>query len=253
MVKAALLVGYGINCEEELAYGFRLAGAAVDYLHVNELLAKPQCLLSYSIFALPGGFSFGDDIASGKVLALLLKSKLEESVKQYIKEGKLIFGVCNGAQVGVKWGLFPCIDDQKQMATLTYNASGHFECRWIEVKNYSSHCIFTRGIDTVDLPVAHGEGKFIANQTRLQQWEQQGQIVLRYTKKGMPAHGEYPHNPNGSLDDIAGICDTTGQAFFLMPHPERNILLQQHPKNKGGHGLGFFVNAVDYVKKELGD
>lgn len=253
MVKAALLVGYGINCEEELAYGFTLAGATVDYLHVNDVLAKPQHLLTHSIFALPGGFSFGDDIASGKVLALLLKSKLEYIIQQYVAEGKLILGVCNGAQIGIKWGLFPSVTDQQQKATLTYNASGHFECRWVEVKNYSSHCVFTRGIDSIDLPVAHGEGRFIADQTLLQQWEQQGQIVLRYSKQGIPANGEYPYNPNGSLDDVAGVCDSTGQVLFLMPHPERNILAEQHPKRTGGGGLAFFINAVNYVKKELGD
>jgi len=253
MVKAAFLVGYGINCEEELAEGFSRAGAAVDYLHINAVLAKPQRLLPYSIFALPGGFSFGDDIASGKVLAVLLKSKLEDIMKRYIREGKLILGICNGAQVGIKWGLFPSVAEQKQKATLTYNASGHFECRWIEVTNYSSHCIFTRGINTADLPVAHGEGRFVANQTLLQQWEQKGQLVLRYTKKGVFARGEYPYNPNGSLDDIAGVCDSTGQVFFLMPHPERNLCPAQHPRKTGGQGLAFFLNAVDYVKKELGD
>ena len=268
-IKAGLLVGYGINCEQELAAGFSLAGAQTEYLHVTELLAKPEKVLNYSIFALPGGFSFGDDIASGKVMAVLLKSRLEQVVQRFINEGKLILGICNGAQIGIKWGLFPSaisvistiqtipdrpVSVQTQQATLTYNASGHFECRWISAKVTSQKCVFTQGLGVLHLPVAHGEGRFVADAALIREWETNEQLILRYCHlDGSPAHGEYPVNPNGSVDDVAGVCDTTGRVLLLMPHPERNLSLQHHPAGKGGDGLKVLVNAVDYARKELGD
>jgi len=214
--------------------------------------------------ALPGGFSYGDDIASGKIFANEMRLRLGQEIARFIKDGKLIIGICNGFQILVKAGILPGpfspSGTLKQTATLFHNDSGKFEDRWTHLK-VSGKCVWTRGMeDAVYFPVAHGEGKFIPLDTKvLKDLPKNGQVVFRYCRAdGALAEGEYPLNPNGAVDDIAGITDRTGRILGLMPHPERHFLSRQHPfwtrlnkKEKLGDGALLFKNGVEHVKKSL--
>ncbi len=268
-VKVIVLRTAGTNCNEETAFAFSRLGAQVDQVHINALISGTPKLSGYHILALPGGFSYGDDIASGRILANELRLKLGEDIKQFIREGKLIIGICNGFQVLVKAGILPGLGTVRQEATLFYNDSAKFEDRWVHLK-VESRCVWTRGMSgKIYLPVAHGEGKFIPREKKmLDALVSNGQIVLRYCAPdgGQPA---YPDNPNGSVDDIAGISDTTGRVFGLMPHPERHFLFEQHPywtrlkyqsvipAKAGiqnpifGDGAKIFQNGINYVKENL--
>jgi len=268
--KVIVLRTAGTNCDKETAFAFESAGAAVELVHVNELARGEKKLESYRILAIPGGFSYGDDIASGKILANELKFGMEDVLRKFIKDGKLIIGICNGFQILVKAGLLPNLsgDYQTIEATLTLNDSNKFEDRWVYLKNRQTgkpanrqtKCVWTRGIDRIiQLPVAHGEGKFIPkNKKVLDTLKREGLIVLEYVSEAGKRKG-YPYNPNGSMENIAGICDRTGRIFGLMPHPERHISLYQHPtwtrikeiKSLKGDGFAIFVNGVDFAKKQL--
>lgn len=258
-VKALILYGYGINCDNETQYGFELAGAEAKKVHVNQLISSEKKLRDYQILAIPGGFSFGDDVGAGKVLATKIKYNLTGEFSEFIKDGKLIIGICNGFQVLVKLGILPGFDKNydKQDATLTFNDSGRFEDRWVYLKiNQKSPCIWTRGIETIYLPVRHGEGKFILrNEEIREKLIKQKQIVVQYVgEKGNLAG--YPFNPNGSELNIAGICDEAGRIFGLMPHPEAFLSPQNYPrwtreKIQKGEGLKIFENAVNFVKHNL--
>ncbi len=275
-VNILVLIGYGINCDYETRDGFslverafHLGGAEARRVHINDLIEGRERLEDYQILILPGGFSYGDDIASGKVLANKMKTNLGEEIQRFIEAGKLIMGICNGFQVMVKAGLLPGFggDYGTQKVTLTFNDSGRFESRWVELGNENDSCIFTRGIERIYLPVAHGEGKFFAEEDVLEELENNNQIVFRYVgEEEKPAQGRFPYNPNGSLRDIAGICDPTGRIFGLMPHPERYLHFTNHPrwtrekewlKRQGipipeyGAGLQIFKNAIQYVKKHF--
>lgn len=272
-INVLVLIGYGINCDYETGDGFSLVekafhtgGAETRRVHINDLIEGRDSLDGYQILVLPGGFSYGDDIASGKVLANKIKINLGEEIQRFIEEGKLIMGICNGFQVMVKAGLLPNFDGdyKKQRATLTFNDSGRFEDRWVYLRNENDKCVFTRGVDRVYLPVAHGEGKFFAEEDILEKLKDNNQVVFRYADEGgSPARGRFPYNPNGSLRDIAGICDPTGRIFGMMPHPERHLYFINHPrwtkekerlKRQGipipeyGEGLQIFKNALRYVK-----
>ncbi|GMW03306.1 MAG: phosphoribosylformylglycinamidine synthase subunit PurQ [Candidatus Hydrogenedentota bacterium] len=257
-VRALILTGFGINCDNETEYAFRLAGAAAQRMHLNDLLASPDLLEAASILAVPGGFSFGDDIASGRILANRLRYRLGEPLAQFIGEGKLVIGICNGFQVLVKMGLLPMVSAPFiQEVTLTHNDSGRFENRWVKLKaDPSSVCVWTRGIDTIELPVRHGEGKFIACDAQFyDQMKASGLVALRYCNAdGRLAKGEYPANPNGSIDDVAGLCDATGRVFGLMPHPEANVHRTHHPRwtrealEAEGQGLQIIRNGVAYAQ-----
>jgi len=255
-VKVIVLSGFGINCENETKYSFELAGAEVEIVHLSELFNKKKNLLSYHILALPGGFSFGDDISSGRVLANKIKHKI--NLIEFIEEEKLIIGICNGFQVMVKAGILPAEDGNyyTQTATLTFNDSGRFEDRWVYLKtNPKTNCVFTKGIEKIYLPVRHGEGKFMCSETTLSKLKERNQIVLQYTNKKGELSG-YPDNPNGSLENIAGICDTTGRIFGLMPHPEAFNHITNHPrwtreKIEIAEGIKIFRNGVEYVEKNL--
>ena len=221
--RALVLTGYGINCDYETAHAFNLPAVGGDgvRVHLNDLIAAPQMLRDYQIFAIPGGFSFGDDIASGKVLAVKLRGRLLEPLRAFVEHGRLVLGICNGFQVLVKLGLLPNLEGEcRQDVTLTFNDSGHFEDRWVYLKvNPASNCVFTTGVDRVYLPVRHGEGKFIPrDMSTLETLEARHGIVMRYVDKDGQLGG-YPWNPNGSVANIAGICDLTGRVFGLMPHP----------------------------------
>ena len=250
-----VLTGFGINCDYETQYAFFTAGSNARMVHVNDLIERPEILSEFQILALPGGFSFGDDIASGKVLANKLRYRLGESLVSFLESDKLLIGICNGFQVLVRLGLLP--DGHHgmgcQRVSLTYNDSGKFEDRWVNLKVENRiDCIFTRGVDRLELPVRHGEGKFMFDSAEtLEQIERSGQVVLRYST---PDGGScvYPDNPNGSVNDIAGICDPSGRIFGLMPHPEAFMHRTQHPRwtrqklPEQGQGMAIFRNAVAY-------
>jgi phosphoribosylformylglycinamidine synthase len=263
-----VLIGYGINCDGETKLAFELAGAQVERVHINDLIGHKCSLQDFQILALPGGFSYGDDIAGGKVLANKIKINLGDEVKKFIGEGKLIIGICNGFQVMVKAGLLPDINSSAtQTTTLTFNDSGRFEARWVHLRKWSEKCVFTKGIESIYLAVAHGEGKFFAERETITKLEKNEQIVFKYVnEEGGPAGGKFPHNPNGSEGDIAAICDPSGRIFGMMPHPERFLYFFNHPNwtkkkeelvRRGieisweGDGVALFRNGVQYVNDNL--
>ncbi len=255
--KTLILRTAGTNCDVETAYAFQRAGAETEYLHINRLLENPRLLESYQILAFPGGFSYGDDIAAGRIFANQIAHHLHDAMHRFVEAGKPIIGICNGFQVLVKTDLLPgpLAGRSGQTATLTNNDCGRFTDRWIRLASRSKKCIWTAGLETIELPIAHGEGKFVPADENVRKalWEND-QIALVYVKEdGSPAKGLFPDNPNGSTDDIAGICDATGLVFGLMPHPERYIDPIQHPawtRRTGlseGQGLRIMTNAVRHV------
>jgi len=266
--KILILRTAGTNCDKETAFAFELAGGAAEFVHINELVAGKKKIKNYQILALPGGFTYGDDIASGKILANELRFKLNKDLLKFINDGKLIIGICNGFQILVKAGFLPAITEPKTQnpepiqATLTLNDSAKFEDRWVYLKKSKVkskkakvECIWTKDLpEIIELPVAHGEGKFIPkDKDVLQKLWNNGQVVLQYTDNKGDLAG-YPFNPNGAVDNIAGICDPTGRVFGLMPHPERHLSWQQHPKRlveTEGDGLQIFKNAIEYAKDNL--
>ena len=249
----------GTNCDAETETAFRLAGAETALVHIQHLISGKANLSDYHILAIPGGFSYGDDIAAGILLAIEMRHKLTSALNRFVAEGKLILGICNGFQVLVRTGLLPGNDtlEMTQRATLAMNTSAKFECRWVDLETQESPCVFTKGIKArVYLPVAHAEGRFTAPEDVLSEVEANNQVVFRY------AESRYPNNPNGSDADIAGICDATGRIFGLMPHPERFLMKWNHPRwtrlaeaqdthSEEGDGLIIFKNAVNYVKANL--
>jgi phosphoribosylformylglycinamidine synthase len=263
--KVIVLRTAGTNCDKETAFAFETAGGRAELVHINELARREKDLADYQILAIPGGFSYGDDIASGKILANELKYKIEERLQRFIRDGKLIIGICNGFQILVKAGLLPNLsgDFQTIESTLTLNDSDKFEDRWVHLRrskigNRKSKCVWAEGLnDIIELPVAHGEGKFIPKDKKiLHSLKKNGMIVFEYVdEKGQRAG--YPHCPNGSIENIAGICDPTGRIFGLMPHPERHISRYQHPcwtrkkAKEAGDGLAVFENGVRFAKKYL--
>lgn len=258
--KVIVLRTAGTNCDTETAFAFSMCGALVDLVHINELARRERYLDDYQILAIPGGFTYGDDIASGKILANEMKYRLSEELKNFIRHKRLIIGICNGFQVLVKAGILPGLRTGGLEASLSFNDSGRFEDRWtyLRITGYKSRvtkCIWTKGLkDMIYLPVAHGEGKFIPKDREvLRKLKRNGQIVFQYVdEKGKVA--TYPFNPNGSIENIAGICDTTGRVLGMMPHPERHILGTQHPRwtreglKKFGDGLEIFKNGINYAR-----
>jgi len=250
-VKTLILRAPGTNCDVEAAYAFERAGAQVDLVHVDELIHRQRLLSNYQIMVIPGGFTYGDDISAGKILANELRIKLRDEIQKFVDDGRLILGICNGFQALVKAGMLPESGDDSQSLTLAGNDSGKFECRWVYLRtNKKSPCIFTRGIDLMYLPVAHGEGKVV-----IEPGAQEELIVaLHYTDETGDIQAGYPYNPNGSVNNIAGICDATGRIFALMPHPERFIRWTQHPRwtrephREYGDGFRIFLNAVEWAK-----
>lgn len=259
--KVLILKTAGINCDSETAFAFESAGADTELVHINQLVSAERALSAYQILAISGGFTYGDDIAAGKVLANELKCKLFGELKKFITDGKLIIGICNGFQVLVRAGLLPGNEGFQQEATLVNNDCGFFQDKWVYLKTQvikdkaQAGCVWTKGLqDVVYLPIAHGEGKFIPkNEETLQRLKDNGQIVFQYCDvRGQL--GDYPVNPNGSVDSIAGICDVSGRVFGLMPHPERHLVSLQHPRwtreglKRHGDGFQIFLNAVNYFK-----
>ena len=252
--KVLVLRAAGSNCDFETKYAFDKAGGQADLVHVNRILSGQIKLEDYQILAIPGGFTYGDDISAGKILANQLKYKLADALNTFYQGDKLIIGICNGFQVLVKAGLLPVVDFMaKQSVTLSNNDSGKFEDRWIYLNVNDGPCVFTRNIKkTLYFPVAHAEGKFVPNDEMiLKSLKENNQIVFQYRSSGN-GKADYPDNPNGSVNDIAGICDPTGRVLGLMPHPERHLDPMNNPLwtreglSREGDGLILFKNAVNY-------
>ncbi len=269
-VHTLVITGFGINCDNETAHAFQRAGSKAERVHLNDLIADPALLDRFQILAVPGGFSFGDDVASGRIFANRLRYRLGDALQAFVAAGKLAIGICNGFQVLVKMGMLPLFDGEfRPETTLTHNDSGRFEDRWVQLTaDPATSCVWLgRGVENgtlinrIELPVRHGEGKFIPqNDAVLERLRANGQVALRYTQPdGVPARGDYPANPNGSVDDIAAICDPSGRIFGLMPHPEAYTCYTHHPcwtrrpepECPDGAGLGLFRNAVRYAQDKL--
>jgi phosphoribosylformylglycinamidine synthase I len=255
--KVAVLKADGINCEEETAHAFALAGGQPQIVHINELRLGKEDLSQYQILAIPGGFSYGDDLGSGKVLALELTTHLADEIDHFVRgRGGLVLGICNGAQVLVKMGLLPFGEIGETKATLTDNKSGHFECRWVNLKvEKNSNLPFLKDMpDTITLPVAHGEGRFVTNPQTLQNIEESGLVVMRYIDADNNPTQQYPQNPSGSENAIAAICDPTRRIFESMPHPERYVRREQNPnwrrmpEDAPPQGLQLFQGIVEVAK-----
>ena len=265
-----------MNCDHETAYALELAGAKAFRVHINSLLDGSVLLEDFHIIVLSGGFSWGDDHGAGVLQSVRLKTHMQDSFVEFVKKGNLILGICNGFQTLVNMGLLPGFNDdyQHRSIALTYNDCGNFRDQWVSLKvNTKSPCVFTKGLakglakrfECMDLPVRHGEGKFLTDEPTLRRLVSNNQIVLQYANNNnLPANGEFPFNPNGSLLDIAGICDPSGRIFGLMPHPEAFNHWTNHPnwpfekerlKRLGNKalksptsGMQLFKTAVDFIK-----
>jgi len=294
--RVLILRAPGTNCDIETAYAFEKAGAVTDRIHIRRLLEQPATIRSYQILCVPGGFSYGDDVAAGKILAVQLRHHLLHVLEEFHQADKLILGICNGFQVLLKTGLIvPPDESGKPWATLTWNESARYEDRWVHLEVASDRCVFLRGIERLQLPIAHAEGRFVVRQASgLDRLAQAGQIALKYAlpmelkrmarqenaasrqsveaaqmatrclggaslsalesavAKANDQRLPYPWNPNGSMGNIAGVCDRTGRVLGLMPHPERFIDPTHHPRWTRGEwhdppdGLRLFMNAVSY-------
>lgn len=251
-VNVLILRAPGTNRDEETAAAFAQFGATVTPATVNQVARAAFRLSNYQCLVIPGGFAYGDDLGAGKVLASELNLKLRHEIEPFIERGGLVMGICNGFQTLVKAGILPGPMSKGQQVTLTNNDSGRFECRWVYLTaNPQSKCVFTRGIGTIYVPVAHGEGKLVAPP------EVAGTLdaALYYTDSDGNRGAGYPANPNGSIEDIAGITDSTGLVFGLMPHPENHIRTTQHPRwtrrdaTETSLGSAIYRNAVEWIKR----
>lgn len=272
-IKALVLTGYGLNCDYETDFSLKSAGADSHRVHINELISGKKDgveirLSDYQILVFGGGFSWADDHGAGVLMASKLKHHLGDEIEEFIQDGNLIIGICNGFQTLVNLGLLPGFGGQyrERSVALTYNDSGNFIDTWVRLKvNPASPSVFTKGLSDMELPVRHGEGKFYASDEIIEQLFENNQVVLQYAdENGEGAAGQWPLNPNGSLRDIAGICDPTGRVFGLMPHPEAFNHFTNHPDwtrkkqelarqgegtfQEEGEGINIFRNAVNYCR-----
>jgi phosphoribosylformylglycinamidine synthase len=273
--RVLILRAPGTNCDEETAHAFSLAGGAPERWHVNRILEEPRRLADFQVLCIPGGFSYGDDIAAGRILGNQLQHHLAGPLQDFRAAGKLVLGICNGFQVLLKTKLLANEDDHTPAATLALNDSARFECRWVRLAVEAGNCVFLHGITEIELPVAHAEGRFVVrDEATLQRLDNAGRLVLRYVKQADPqtalsvstpkelglstSHLDqqttvpYPDNPNGAMANVAGLCDATGRVLGLMPHPERFVVPTQHPRwtrqpqSEVGDGLRVFQNAIRY-------
>lgn len=271
-VKALVLTGYGLNCDTETAYAIELAGAAACRVHINDLISGQVALTSYQLLVLGGGFSWGDDHGAGVLEAVRLKYNIGSQLKQFLDDGNLILGICNGFQALVNLGLLPALrgDYSTRQVALTTNDCGNFRDAWVHLAvNPASSCVFTKGMKQIELPIRHGEGKFYAAPQTVKDLFANGQVVLQYAlPNGELANEHFPENPNGSIHDIAGICDPSGHVFGLMPHPEAFVHWTNHPDwtqkkslaQKNGEcfpprlatpGVELIKNGVEHVRQRL--
>lgn len=256
--RICILRSDGTNCDVELFYAFEKFGARAEYVHVNQLRSQEKTLKDFHILALPGGFSYGDDIASGKILAVELVSFLKEELEKFQNRGGVIVGICNGFQTLIRTGLLPFGNLGKMDATLVPNDSGHFECRWVRLKlEKDNKSKFLGGFENIGwYAVNHGEGKFFASSETVKSIEQSGLVVFRYVDENGSPTQKYPDNPNGSINAIAGVIDPSGLVFGMMPHPEKFVDMTQYPnwrreKIKKPHGAFIFEKMINYVKESL--
>ena len=259
-VNALVLRAAGINCDYETEYALELAGAKAQRMHINELIKNPQVLDSMQILVFPGGFSYGDDVAAGKILANQVQHHLGDIIRKFIKDGKLVLGICNGFQVLVKTGILPGFAQEQsdsQTVSITNNDSAKFDDRWVYLQPGTDNCVFLNKDQRIYLPMAHGEGKVVTRTPQiLEAIATQGHIAFRYVDKYGDT-GEFPVNPNGSMESIAGLTDSTGRVLGLMPHPERFVRRTQHPQwtrledDLAVDGMTIFNNAVKYVQENL--
>ncbi len=272
--KALIFTGFGLNCNYETDYALALAGAEPHQIHINEVIAGKEngpsaALHDFHILVFGGGFSWADDHGAGVLMAAKFRRHLGDQIESFIQEGKLILGICNGFQCLVNLGLVPGFNENysERRVAVTYNDTGNFIDTWVNLRVLpESPCVFTKGISSLELPVRHGEGKFYGEKKTIEKLFQNSQVVMQYAAKdGEPAQGQWPYNPNGSLQDIAGICDPTGRIFGLMPHPEGYNHYTNHPDwtrqkaslarqgksfiSEEGAGVQIFRNAVEYVKE----
>jgi phosphoribosylformylglycinamidine synthase subunit PurQ / glutaminase len=267
-VRALVFTGYGLNCDIETAHALELAGAVAERVHINAVIDGSINIDDYQIMVFVGGFSWGDDHGAGVIQAVRMKNNAGDRLTRFVEKGNLVLGICNGFQTLVNLGLLPGLDGdyRKRSVALTFNDCGNFRCDWVHLTiNPASPCVFTRGLDHIQLPVRHGEGKFIADDAVLDRLIAGNQTVCRYAlPDGSLAEGVFPANPNGSMHDIAGICDPTGRVFGLMPHPEAFNHFTNHPHWTRIHqqirsglsdpstrpvtGIGMFENAVSFLR-----
>ena len=267
--RAAVLTGFGINCDVETMAVFEMAGAEAQRVHVNQLVSGADSLEDFHILAVPGGFSFGDHLGSGRLLGNRLRFAIREQVCDFVTSGKPVIGICNGFQVLVKMGLLPGDEEVSlsQTASLTLNDSGHYEDRWVTLEfNDASPCVWTDGLERMRVPVRHGEGKFVVPDAELlQRYFEQQQVVCRYVDPSTryPRAADepvpYPLCPNASMRNIAGVCDPSGLVFGLMPHPEANFTKwlgatwtrEGDQSDWEGEGMAIFHNGVGYARNNL--
>ncbi len=254
--KVLVFSGYGLNCEEETKFAFELAGARADIVHINDLVDKKKKIKDYQILAFPGGFSYGDDTGSGKAYANKMRNHLMRDIEAHIKKGGLVIGICNGFQIITNLGLLP--------GALTFNDGARYQDRWVDVKIENNVSPWLKGIKTLSLPIAHGEGKYFADEKTLKDLNKNKDVAARYFKGDIAKYQNQIVNPNGALEDIAGVLSHEGRVLGMMPHPERALFITQLPqfsylkekakregKKLSEHGPGFqiFKNAVGYFKK----
>ncbi|MHC4537024.1 MAG: phosphoribosylformylglycinamidine synthase I [Planctomycetota bacterium] len=258
-VKAIVLRAAGINCDMETEHALELAGAQAQRTHINRIIEDKTILDEFQIIVFPGGFSYGDDVAAGKILANQIRHHLYETLRNFIDNGKLVLGICNGFQVLVKTGILPGNNsaNNHQEITITYNDSGKYEDRWVYLTPQTDKCVFIEPGRQIYLPVAHAEGKIVTkDDTALEQLKSAGHVAFKYVDKN-GNEGAYPVNPNGSRDSIAGLTDTTGRILGLMPHPERFVRPTHHPhwsrlkEKPASDGITIFNNAVKYIQENF--
>lgn len=267
-VKALVITGYGLNCEVETAVAFETAGATAEKVHLNDLLNGNRSLDEFHILAFIGGFSFGDHIGAGTVFSNRIKHQMRDQLEKFVADGKLIIGICNGFQTITRLGLVPALGTElfKQQVALAHNDQGVFRDDWSLLKaNPASPCVFTKDIDSIPLPIRHGEGCFAVESAELlAELEEKNLVALRYANPNTgEVTDEFPYNPNGSINSIAAICDPTGRIFGLMPHPEAYLSPFNHPHwqrqkldgtlPKQGLGQQIFTNAVKYAAENVID
>ena len=240
----------GTNCDAETRLAFEKAGGQAEVLHLNRWLEKPALIRDVQLLCIPGGFSYGDDVAAGRIFAVQLRRHLAEELQKFRDDDRLVLGICNGFQVLLKTGLLQADDQNGPAATLAWNESGRFIDRWVRLRSTGGPCVFLSGIESLELPIAHAEGNFrVRDQAAFDQLDQRGQLPLRY----QPSESDNDrYNPNGSMGDVAGMCDATGRLFGLMPHPERFVEPTHHPTwtrlppIEEPDGMRIFRNAVRY-------
>ncbi len=264
MINVAVLYGLGINCDRETKFAIERTARGINTqvqvlrVHTNEFISGTRKLTNFQLLVFPGGFLHGDALGAGTILANKLRTNLHGELAKFVEDEKLILGICNGFQVLVKYPLLP--SRTLQRVTLTFNDSGRFEDRWVWVKVNEEASPFLEGISHLYLPIRHAEGKFVAPTPVLDNLEENGQVAMKYcTEEGDAAQGKFPDNPNGSLRDIAGICDGTGRILGLMPHPEAFLSFTNRPNwevlkrdtnmaSKSGNGVQIFENALEFLR-----